>query len=238
MPVRGLAQVGSACGFWVAVLTVRGAWVVDRRGDWVPALRAAAPLQPGTGHRRLHVSLLRARAPRRLPRRPHRAQDPAGSRSDLADHRSRSPLAQAAEAHRLLVGGVNGKIILDADEQQRPGEQLPALSGCLRWRCRWVVVSPWLPNLHEVLDGIFHVVDNGATWRAMPHDLPHDLPPWATCYRWMRCPQDDGTWQRMVGLRICGWVGAADRLGRDGRDPSSRRSAACLSGGHRAAQPW
>lgn len=86
----------------------------------------------------------------------------------------------------------------------------------------WELVQPQLPaqgpmgrprqDLREVLNGIFYIVDDGAKWRAMPHDLP----PWETCYRWMRRFEDDGTWQRLVDE-----VRVLDRLGKAG--PSQRR---------------
>ncbi|WP_432571127.1 transposase [Kineococcus sp. SYSU DK005] len=80
----------------------------------------------------------------------------------------------------------------------------------------WQLIEPLLPkqgrmgrprqDLREVLNGIFYVVDNGAKWRAMPHDLP----PWETCYRWMRRLEDEGTWQKLVDE-----VRVLDRMGKD-----------------------
>ncbi len=101
----------------------------------------------------------------------------------------------------------------------------------------WELVEPLLPkqgrmgrprqDLRAVLDGIFYVIDNGVKWRAMPHDLP----PWETCYRWMRRLEEDGTWQKLVDE-----VRVLDRLGKAGpsrRRPSSstpRASAAARQG--------
>ena len=86
----------------------------------------------------------------------------------------------------------------------------------------WELIEPLLPkqgrmgrprqDLREVLNGIFYVVDNGAKWRAMPHDLPA----WETCYRWSRRLEEDGTWQKLVDE-----VRVLDRLGKAG--PSRRR---------------
>ena len=97
----------------------------------------------------------------------------------------------------------------------------------------WQLIEPLLPkqgrmgrprqDLREVLNGIFHIVDNGAKWRAMPHDLP----PWETCYRWLRRLEDDGTWQELVDE-----VRVADRLGKDGRSrqrPSSSTRSPCAA---------
>lgn len=86
----------------------------------------------------------------------------------------------------------------------------------------WQLIEPLLPqqgrmgrprqDLREVLNGIFYIVDNGAKWRAMPHDLPA----WESCYRWSRRLEEDGTWQKLVDE-----VRVLDRLGKAG--PSQRR---------------
>ncbi len=86
---------------------------------------------------------------------------------------------------------------------------------------QWALIEPLLPKqgrmgrprqgLREVLNGIFYIIDNGAKWRAMPHDLP----PWETCYRWMRRLEEDGTWQKLVDE-----VRVLDRLGK--AEPSRR----------------
>lgn len=87
---------------------------------------------------------------------------------------------------------------------------------------QWELIAPLLPqqgrmgrprqDLREVLNGIFYIVDNGAKWRSMPHDLPA----WQTCYRWSRRLEQDGTWQKLVDE-----VRVLDRLGKAG--PSRRR---------------
>ncbi|WP_337063515.1 transposase [Kineococcus sp. G2] len=86
----------------------------------------------------------------------------------------------------------------------------------------WELIEPLLPkqgrmgrprqDLREVLNGIFYVIDNEAKWRAMPHDLPA----WETCYRWMRRLEGDSSWQKMVDE-----VRVLDRLGKGA--PSRRR---------------
>ncbi len=48
-------------------------------------------------------------------------------------------------------------------------------------------------DLREVLNGIFYVVRGGNSWRMMPHDLP----PWSTCYDYFRKWRNDGRWRRI-----------------------------------------
>jgi putative transposase len=48
-------------------------------------------------------------------------------------------------------------------------------------------------DLHEVLNGILYIVRGGCPWRMMPHDLP----PWSTCYDYFRKWRNDGLWQRI-----------------------------------------
>ncbi|MDZ8082235.1 MAG: transposase [Nostoc sp. SerVER01] len=56
----------------------------------------------------------------------------------------------------------------------------------------WVIIELLLPgsqpigrrrevNLREIINGIFYVLHEGCTWRA----LPHDLPPWQTVYNYL-----------------------------------------------------
>lgn len=69
---------------------------------------------------------------------------------------------------------------------------------------QWQRLRPLLPpskpggrprsvDLREVLNGIFYVVRGGNSWRMMPHDLP----PWSTCYDYFRKWRNDGLWQRI-----------------------------------------
>ncbi len=64
----------------------------------------------------------------------------------------------------------------------------------------WGIIEPLLPasqgigrprsvDLREIINGIFYVLREGCSWRA----LPHDLPPWQTVYNYFR------HWQRAVG---------------------------------------
>ena len=55
----------------------------------------------------------------------------------------------------------------------------------------WEIIESLLPtaqgvgrprevDLREIINGIFYVVREGCSWRA----LPHDLPPWQTVYNY------------------------------------------------------
>jgi len=68
----------------------------------------------------------------------------------------------------------------------------------------WEIISPLLPqakpsgrprqvDLREIINGIFYVLHEGCTWRA----LPHDLPPWQTVYNYFRYWQQLGVWQQI-----------------------------------------
>ena len=48
-------------------------------------------------------------------------------------------------------------------------------------------------NLRDVLDGIFYILRGGCAWRMMPHDFP----PWSTCYDYFYKWRNDGTWARI-----------------------------------------
>jgi transposase len=68
----------------------------------------------------------------------------------------------------------------------------------------WGIIQPLLPasqaigrprevDLREIINGIFYVLHEGCTWRA----LPHDLPPWQTVYNYFRHWQRLGVWQKI-----------------------------------------
>ena len=70
----------------------------------------------------------------------------------------------------------------------------------------WAILEPLVPpaepggrprsvEVREVVNGIRYVLRSGAAWRL----LPHDLPPWQTCYAYFRRWQADGTWERIAG---------------------------------------
>src|SRR3954471_10842553 len=48
-------------------------------------------------------------------------------------------------------------------------------------------------DLREVINGILYIVRGGCAWRMMPHDLP----PWSTCYDFFRKWRNDGLWRRI-----------------------------------------
>jgi transposase len=48
-------------------------------------------------------------------------------------------------------------------------------------------------DLREIINGIFYVVREGCSWRA----LPHDLPPWQTVHNYFRHWQRLGVWQKI-----------------------------------------
>ena len=86
---------------------------------------------------------------------------------------------------------------------------------------QWALIEPLIPppepggrrrtvDVREVLNGIFYLLREGCTWRA----LPHDLPPWGTVHYYYRRWRLDGTWQRIHdALRT-------DVRAADGREPS------------------
>lgn len=84
----------------------------------------------------------------------------------------------------------------------------------------WVLLEPLLPaaastgrprgDLREILCGIFYVVDNGCKWRA----LPHDLPPWQTCWRWWARLNVAGEGRPSVWDEIVAALRGVDRVGK------------------------
>jgi transposase len=68
----------------------------------------------------------------------------------------------------------------------------------------WQIIEQLLPSaqatgrlrqvdLREIINGIFYVLREGCSWRA----LPHDLPPWQTVYNYFRHWQRLGVWQKI-----------------------------------------
>ena len=70
----------------------------------------------------------------------------------------------------------------------------------------WEVIRPFLPDSptgprgrprehsrRELLNGIFYILRTGGAWRFMPHDLP----PWKTCYHYFRLWAKQGHWERI-----------------------------------------
>src|SRR6516162_7975227 len=52
---------------------------------------------------------------------------------------------------------------------------------------------PRTVDLREVINGILYTVRGGCAWRM----IPHDLPPWSTCYDYFRKGRNDGLWRRI-----------------------------------------
>jgi putative transposase len=72
---------------------------------------------------------------------------------------------------------------------------------------QWKLVQPFLPDakpggrprevdLREVLNALFYLVRSGCQWRM----IPHEFPPWRTCYNYYRAWIDSGTWDEIVYL--------------------------------------
>jgi putative transposase len=69
---------------------------------------------------------------------------------------------------------------------------------------QWKLIEPLLPpagrggrprsvEMREVLNGIWYLVRNGCSWRAIPHDLPN----WHTCRHYYDRLCGDGTWNNI-----------------------------------------
>jgi transposase len=69
---------------------------------------------------------------------------------------------------------------------------------------QWKLIAPYVPrprpggrparySRREVVNAILYQARNGCVWRA----LPHDLPPYRTCFHDFRAWQADGTWGRI-----------------------------------------
>ena len=96
---------------------------------------------------------------------------------------------------------------------------------------QWALLEPFFPvvnradhrngrprvySYREILNGIFYIVRSGGAWSLMPHDLP----PWLTCYGYFNRWSRSGRWEKLhAALR------EADRV-RVGREPTP--SAAVL----------
>lgn len=72
---------------------------------------------------------------------------------------------------------------------------------------QWKLIEPFLPeakpggrprktDLREVLNALFYLVRSGCQWRM----LPHEFPPWRTCYNYYRAWINSGTWDEIVYL--------------------------------------
>jgi transposase len=69
---------------------------------------------------------------------------------------------------------------------------------------QWRLIGPYVPRpkpggrparyaRRDIIEAILYQARNGCTWRA----LPHDFPPYRTCFHYFRLWQVDGTWGRI-----------------------------------------
>jgi len=72
---------------------------------------------------------------------------------------------------------------------------------------QWKLVEAFLPDakpggrprktdLREILNALLYLVRSGCQWRM----IPHEFPPWRTCYNYYRAWIDNGTWDEMIYL--------------------------------------
>ena len=70
---------------------------------------------------------------------------------------------------------------------------------------QWKLIEPFLPpaepggrprktDLREVVNALLYLVRSGCQWRM----IPHEFPPWKTCYNYYRAWIDKGTWDEIV----------------------------------------
>lgn len=83
----------------------------------------------------------------------------------------------------------------------------------------WRVIEPHLPAarrlgrrrawpLREIINAIFYVMRSGCPWR----QLPTDLPPWSTVYRWFAAWRDDCLFERINHALV---MADRERAGRE-----------------------
>jgi putative transposase len=70
---------------------------------------------------------------------------------------------------------------------------------------QWKLVQSFFPDakpggrprktdMREVLNALFYLVRTGCQWRM----IPHEFPPWRTCYNYYRAWIDSGTWDEIL----------------------------------------
>jgi putative transposase len=70
---------------------------------------------------------------------------------------------------------------------------------------QWQLIEPFLPlavpggrprktDLREVVNALLYLVRSGCQWRM----IPHEFPPWRTCYNYYRAWIDSSTWNEIV----------------------------------------
>ena len=83
----------------------------------------------------------------------------------------------------------------------------------------WSVVEPYLPKpkgtgrpwrwpMREIVNGIFYILRSGCPWRQMPSDLP----PWSTVYRWFVAWRDGCLFERVNHILV---MADRERVGRE-----------------------
>ena len=83
----------------------------------------------------------------------------------------------------------------------------------------WRVIEPYLPPakgigrprgwpLREIVNGIFYVMRSGCPWR----QLPKDLPPWSTVYRWFAAWRDACLFEKINQALV---ITDRERVGRE-----------------------
>jgi|SRR6516164_685303 len=85
---------------------------------------------------------------------------------------------------------------------------------------QWKLVEPFLPeakpggrprktDLREVVNALLYLVRTGCQWRM----IPHEFPPWKTCYNYYRAWIDNGTWDEIIAsfrMEVRAQAGRAD----------------------------
>jgi transposase len=66
---------------------------------------------------------------------------------------------------------------------------------------------PWRWPVREIINAIFYVLRSGCPWRQMPTDLP----PWSTAYRWFAAWRDDCLFERINHSLV---IADRERVGR------------------------
>ncbi|WP_428411961.1 IS5 family transposase [Pararhizobium sp.] len=69
-------------------------------------------------------------------------------------------------------------------------------------------------DMREIVNGIMYILRSGAAWRL----LPHDFPPWQSCYGYFRSFCNDGTW-RQIHDQLRDWL--REMIGRDVKPSAS-----------------
>ena len=104
----------------------------------------------------------------------------------------------------------------------------------------WRVIEPYLPPakgigrprgwpLREIVNGIFYVMRSGCPWR----QLPKDLPPWSTVYRWFAAWRDACLFEKINHALVITDRERSDAKRSFGRDIDSQSIKTTEAGGPR-----